>query len=1739
MKLNDHLLSGKFIPSSNLVALSYGQHVLQIFDLADSERSFHEPCTNSKLMKDNHAADQTMQMISCTPSGSTILTAVPNECAVVLSVWDRSPDNNYVRRTDKGKMDGSFRCCAISPDSTKAIYSDNDRFCAVDLSTMTLLSPHILFIRDYERSHEWAASKGSYCGYSPCGTISVLADSFGRVWVCGGQDDPLARPVAVKKVGSKAAHLAEVTSCCFGPELKLVTGGLDNVARVWNLNIAEIKRLSSSGKAFIDQDKDVALGCELALVLSGHRAAINEVCWSSDGAFITSASDDKSLRLWDAANGDPLVVLTFESPVRLCDFSPDSSKLLVGLKSRDVDTFNVSDLLNILNNDDFQIKSVFGSLTVTSCRKAKKSSGSQWSQEGAIMIVIAGGAGILDASVEEDGADATDSKKEVVKSGGKKGEGGGGFPFQGGYGGGGWKSGAKNLYPSKTQNGATLAPALSDPEGLFLGGFYKCYDGFPNRFGGLGGGGTGWYASGGGGGYSGGGGASTNGKSGGGGSFVASGIEGLKETKPRSVQNRGPGRFMIKTPAGEEIRISSDMGNQKEKFGFDLVEPIESMQLFFENSGVVVYEVKKTGTYQFSLHGAGNNNPDFGKGADLFFELSLKEGNSIGVLAGNRGSSSDMGGGASIVWLGAGLQETFINSLTASRAGSALRLLANGAQVDDAVVTALLNKNNDGDTKWALLLSDSSADSIALVKVLLEKTPDDRLKSAMSTAETLLTTVVVGKEEGAMRVLDLGTKLSSGTYGTFISEPIGVNRESRLAYLVRNERSWDLVRRLVKLHEGLADIALFESVRCRKYPLCELLLKDKVTLSGSFVDLLLKADKLEESVWALFFADINGTNGLVQSLVALSVDKLGTAAVLVLMDLNLFPSALELLKKWSIEVSSIRDRLFVVRGENSTLLHQKVQLEDSAELVHYLVLRDQSLIEVRDQDDRRVYDVALKVVRLKMDDATLFCGRFKVVSKSPEHLSSTSVVLRAIDVLEEDKAVVLKLMSRKDQFLKEIDSREMFEETSIDQFSIPVLLHSESPELKLRWEKEVAIKLGYNNYKHGIVMPAGDRNLLTIYLQERPSLNTIRGMFEDILLSVGCLHSLGIMHGDIKPLNFVRLSTDHKLRLIDFDAAVSFAEGSEMKFAGGKFSSGFLPPELLAKLNKEEATKFNLYWSTHCKDDALLEKVKPLKVGPAFYVVKTFLLDDKGSPISVDNLPYQLEKADESVDVWALGVLFYQLLVGEPLIPLSRDDDFVNGTNASVVCSWTKKAAQLKLRNIKDNLARDLVGKMLHPYPEDRPSVVDLLEHPFFTMNKVGDAELAEKMEKLTAMVESIEHKQDDIIHLLNKLDERTKSIEGITLKTRAELGKGVGELKKRISSASDVTIPTIFVICPAADEASFKEEVQELMKGLKEKNLEKVGEKSTSLFNKASALYSTISDAVANPMEAMKSKFKELLGDTDYEMFLVCQICYEKQASEEPDGLWPVKISRSSDRKIEMAAKILPLAKASLQVASMINTASGIGRLLGYPIPTIPVDKIDLSYLENSSSVTNYEKLEERLFEFDEEQEKEKGKKKEPMKGYYMREYQRFLDEYDANQDWGKLQRILLDDGIATWCCERCAQVVEAHPDSSLDELRAKALNDWEMIEEEEFKPETDKSSSLTIKKNAKIHPMDIGSDIDELNSRIIVAKDRLHDTEMEMVAHEKEETRDMFMSIQSALARVEAKIDSQLQPKSCFGFK
>ena len=180
------------------------------------------------------------------------------------------------------------------------------------------------------------------------------------------------------------------------------------------------------------------------------------------------------------------------------------------------------------------------------------------------------------------------------------------------------------------------------------------------------------------------------------------------------------------------------------------------------------------------------------------------------------------------------------------------------------------------------------------------------------------------------------------------------------------------------------------------------------------------------------------------------------------------------------------------------------------------------------------------------------------------------------------------------------------------------------------------------------------------------------------------------------------------------------------------------------------------YWQNDDKE--LRVKVAPgeLRGSNRAYVVKSFreqtgpVFDGLPQTTPVfDGLPYELVEASEKIDVWALGALAFALLAGEPLIPVTRNDDCASGEAMRAVYDWglKKDAMFTRLEKIGDPAARDLVARMLQREPSERPTIKSLLkEHPFFNQS---NPDVLKELKKHGELLKQIDSKVDQVLKQL------------------------------------------------------------------------------------------------------------------------------------------------------------------------------------------------------------------------------------------------------------------------------------------------------------------------------------------------------------------------------------------------------
>jgi len=574
------------------------------------------------------------------------------------------------------------------------------------------------------------------------------------------------------------------------------------------------------------------------------------------------------------------------------------------------------------------------------------------------------------------------------------------------------------------------------------------------------------------------------------------------------------------------------------------------------------------------------------------------------------------------------------------------------------------------------------------------------------------------------------------------------------------------------------------------------------------------------------------------------------------------------------------------------------------------------------------------------------------------------------------------------------------------------------------------------SYRYCIIMPAADRSLDEIYKKERPDEDQLRYMMRELATAVQECHDKGITHGDLKLLNVLRV--DGIIKLIDLDASAVIARD----YAGAKFSSGILPPEMFFELKSEEQEEQYLaYWREEREANGELwqTKLRPVSFQKGYeshtFVVKTFRTNSPaevttskgqgggGEVPELVGLPYVPERASTAMDMWAFGLILYNLLAGESLLKVNRDDDLSGPESFFKAATWTdaKLATAIRsgLSKKSSPAAIDLLTKLLCVEPIDRyQSMADVLAHPFIT-NISADSEIlrnmAMKLEEVNERTKAIDERTKAIL-------DKTISIENIAIKTHTQLLKTEKVLLRGIYEAADVQVPSCFLIRNSliTDEQVEKQAGAESM-------LVKAQEATARswfdfMSDVGSASASFVEDPKSSICRSLKSKFQ---GETLY-LYLVDE--YTMKPVVDAKGIYPLKIFVQSPKEEQLVADIWPLMKVGLKAVSMLNGVAGVARALGYPAPVLSQEamsdaKVFVGSLDQKSSVAEFDMLQGVAGKVGQEAGEEEKKK---VRGQAIRELANFFAKEDKDNYFCGLMRVAAMDGACCWCTQESADEMQ-----------------------------------------------------------------------------------------------------------------
>jgi WD40 repeat protein/serine/threonine protein kinase len=153
--------------------------------------------------------------------------------------------------------------------------------------------------------------------------VALSADAR-VVAIASGRTAKLWRTDDGSPIGGPLVHQAAITQVAFSPDGRTVlTASEDGTARLWRASLRPPARSPREHQT---------LGQPMI-----HRGPIGAVAFSPDGRTVITASDDKTARIWSAADGTPDgPALVHPGPVTAVAVSPDGAMILTGCSDKTV-----------------------------------------------------------------------------------------------------------------------------------------------------------------------------------------------------------------------------------------------------------------------------------------------------------------------------------------------------------------------------------------------------------------------------------------------------------------------------------------------------------------------------------------------------------------------------------------------------------------------------------------------------------------------------------------------------------------------------------------------------------------------------------------------------------------------------------------------------------------------------------------------------------------------------------------------------------------------------------------------------------------------------------------------------------------------------------------------------------------------------------------------------------------------------------------------------------------------------------------------------------------------------------------------------------------------------------------------------------------------------------------------------------------------------------------------------------
>ncbi len=175
--------------------------------------------------------------------------------------------------------------------------------------------------------------------------LAAVADKVVKVWTVAD-----SKEVAALKLPADAKSIA------LSPDnSRLLVAGADKLAHIYELDGKLLETLPHDGPvngvAFVDAKKVVTGGADkLARLWTSsllwqrqHQGPVRQAVFTPKGDQIVSAGDDKTIKLWNAADGKEVKSLVNESPITHLSLNVDATKIATAGADKNVKIWNVAD----------------------------------------------------------------------------------------------------------------------------------------------------------------------------------------------------------------------------------------------------------------------------------------------------------------------------------------------------------------------------------------------------------------------------------------------------------------------------------------------------------------------------------------------------------------------------------------------------------------------------------------------------------------------------------------------------------------------------------------------------------------------------------------------------------------------------------------------------------------------------------------------------------------------------------------------------------------------------------------------------------------------------------------------------------------------------------------------------------------------------------------------------------------------------------------------------------------------------------------------------------------------------------------------------------------------------------------------------------------------------------------------------------------------------------------------------